>query len=93
MQIYGPNQIHGAQPINGPHARRAAQPNQTPAGHSVGGDQLDISEAGSLAARMSEIPDVRADLVARVRGEIANGTYETEERFNVAVERLLGEIG
>jgi hypothetical protein len=34
----------------------------------------------------------RADLVARVRREIAAGTYETPEKLDVALERLLERL-
>lgn len=35
-------------------------------------------------------PDgIRHDLVARVRAEIAAGTYDTDERWQLAEERLL----
>jgi hypothetical protein len=37
-------------------------------------------------------PDIRADLVRRVRREIANGTYETPEKWEKALDRLLKEI-
>lgn len=36
--------------------------------------------------------DVRHDLVARVRREIADGTYDTPEKMEKALERLLAEL-
>jgi hypothetical protein len=33
-------------------------------------------------------PDVRQDLVARVRQEIQAGTYDTPEKFEAALDRL-----
>ena len=36
---------------------------------------------------------IRADLVARIRSEIAAGTYETAGKTAVAIERLFDEIG
>jgi hypothetical protein len=36
--------------------------------------------------------EVRADLVARVRAEIAGGRYETEERWHLALGRLLDSL-
>ena len=46
----------------------------------------------SLAAKIGELPDVRADLVARVKAEIENGTYETPERVEITVNRLMEEL-
>jgi negative regulator of flagellin synthesis FlgM len=91
MQIYGPSQIHGAQPINAPHAARAAAPTSTPTA-PVTGDHLDISEAGRIAGQLAEIPEIRADRVAQLRAAIADGSYETNDKLSVALDRLLDEI-
>lgn len=93
MQIYGPSQLHGAQSIQGPHnASRAAQ---SAAGRTsaAAGDQLDISSAGLLAARLDEIPEIREDRVNALRAAIAAGTYETSDKLDAALSRLLDEIG
>ncbi len=37
-------------------------------------------------------PEIRADLVARVRGEIAGGTYDTPERWEAALDRLARKL-
>jgi negative regulator of flagellin synthesis FlgM len=54
---------------------------------------LDLSEASQLISQAHDVPEIREDLVARVRSQIASGTYETPERFDVAVDRLLDEVG
>jgi flagellar biosynthesis anti-sigma factor FlgM len=92
MQIYGPSHLHGAQSINGPHSARTPQP-ETASPTSAASDQLDLSQAGQIAARMSEIPDVRQDRVNAIRAAIQNGTYETADKLSGAVDRLLDEIG
>ena len=91
MQIHGPSQIHGAQSLSGPHTTRGVQSSNT-AGVSRIGDRLDISEAWQIAGRMAEIPDIRADRVSQLRAAIANGTYETGDKLNTALDRLLDEI-
>lgn len=91
MQIYGPSQIHGAQPLAGPHAARPAQSCSTsPAGQTS--DRLELSAAGQIAGRLAEIPDIRADRVAEIRAALADGTYETADKLDVALDRLLDEI-
>jgi hypothetical protein len=35
---------------------------------------------------------IRAELVQRVRREIAEGTYETPEKLTIALERLLNRL-
>jgi hypothetical protein len=36
--------------------------------------------------------EIRADLVARIRQEIAEGRYDTDEKWDAAVERLLARM-
>jgi negative regulator of flagellin synthesis FlgM len=91
MQIYGPSQIHGAQSINAPHAARPAREVSAPEPTMVS-DHLDISEAGQIASRLADVPDIRADRVQELRSAILNGTYETEDKLSTALDRLLDEI-
>ncbi len=35
---------------------------------------------------------IRADLVERIRREIADGTYETPEKWDIALSRLLNRL-
>jgi len=37
-------------------------------------------------------PEIRKELVERVRREIAEGTYETPEKWEAALDRLLERI-
>ena len=53
-------------------------------------DQLEIS---AEAQRISQTGDVRADRVADIRAQIANGQYESPEKINSAVDRMLDEFG
>jgi anti-sigma28 factor (negative regulator of flagellin synthesis) len=52
-----------------------------------------FSEAGQLAERMSEIPDIRWDKVNSIRAALAQGTYETDAKMSAALDNLLDEIG
>jgi anti-sigma28 factor (negative regulator of flagellin synthesis) len=56
------------------------------------GDVVEISSIAKLAAQVHNIPEVRADLVARVKAEIETGTYETQERIDLTVDRLVDEL-
>ncbi len=37
-------------------------------------------------------PEFRADLVARIRRQIADGTYGTDDQWDIAVDRLLRHL-
>jgi hypothetical protein len=42
--------------------------------------------------RDADTPAIRVELVQRVRREIAAGTYDTPEKWEIAVERLLARL-
>ena len=91
MQVHGPTHVHGPQSINAPHR---VQPRQatTPAGQVTGTDQLDISREADIVSRARELPEIRAERVQEIRAAIEAGTYETPEKLDIAVGRLLDEI-
>ncbi|MCO6456871.1 MAG: flagellar biosynthesis anti-sigma factor FlgM [Pirellulaceae bacterium] len=91
MQVNGPTHVHGAQPINAPH-RIHNTPAATTTGYVGGADQLDISHEADLISRIRDLPDIRTDRVAQLRAAIASGNYETADKLDLAVERLLEEI-
>ncbi len=93
MQIHGLSHVHGAHGLKGPHQNRGAAPSQAAEAQPASGDQLEISPAAEAAIHAADKGDLRADLVARVRNEIATGTYETPEKLDVALDRLIDEIG
>lgn len=91
MQIYGPSQLHGAQPINAPHIQRTAQTQSTSSAQPA--DSLDLSPAAQLAGKLGDVPPIRQDRVDAIRAQIANGTYETAGKLSSALDSLLNEIG
>jgi negative regulator of flagellin synthesis FlgM len=93
MQIYGPSAVHGPQGISSPHGVRGPA-NSAPARSTADvSDTLQISDSARIAGQMSEIPAIRQDRVDAIRTAIAQGTYETDTKLNVALDRLLDEIG
>ena len=92
MQIHGPSQVHGPHGINAPHfTQRTPASQATSAGGAV--DRVDISPAADAASRAAETGGVRQDLVNLIRSQIASGTYDTPEKMDIAMERLLDQIG
>ena len=55
-------------------------------------DVVEISTVAKLAAKIHELPEVRTELVERVRAEIQAGTFETPERLDITIERLMEEL-
>lgn len=103
MQVNGPSQTHGAQSLQGPHFRKAGGPQQGAA--SQPSDQVSFSAEASEASRLIEAADTRAaehvkdaegirtGLVSRLKSEIADGKYESGDKLDAALDRLLDEIG
>jgi len=92
MHIYGPAHLHGPQPIGPPHSSRASQPAGRPDAESIN-DEVEISETARLVEQVRQLPEIRQDRIEAIRASIAEGTYETQEKLDIAVERLLDEIG
>jgi negative regulator of flagellin synthesis FlgM len=92
MHIQGTTHIHGPQGINAPHAPfRGQGAGQSSAAR--GADRVDISPAAEAAIRAAEGGEVRHELVNQIRDQIAAGAYETTEKLDIALDRLLDEIG
>ena len=51
-----------------------------------------MSSQAQLLSKIADLPDVRQDLVDRVRASLEDGTYETETRTDVAIDGLLEDI-
>ena len=91
MEIYGPARVHGPQPIGPPHTSRVARPSAPSQPEQIQ-DELEISEVGRTVEQAQQLPEVRQDRIDEIRAQIAAGTYETEEKLQIALERLLDEI-
>ena len=99
MHVYGPSHVHGPQAIGAPHHGRELQESPS-AAHKPAADELSISDAGNqaaeaagLAGQVKHLPEVRQERVDQIRAQIASGTYETQQKLDLAVERLLDELG
>jgi anti-sigma28 factor (negative regulator of flagellin synthesis) len=55
-------------------------------------DSVEISELAGLLNRLADLPADRARRIGDIRQAIAAGTYDTPERFDVAVDRLLRDV-
>ena len=91
MQIYGPAQLHGPQAISSPHLRSAPVEQSGPANPAL--DEVQISDAGRLVDLAHQAPAIRQDRIDTIRAQIAAGTYETPAKLDIALSRLLDEVG
>ncbi|MDP1564438.1 MAG: flagellar biosynthesis anti-sigma factor FlgM [Pirellulaceae bacterium] len=97
MQVNGPspnNSYNQVQPLRGPvkpahfykmAATRVAETN----------DQLTLSpeSVAKLESSTTASTEARSSKIAEIRAQLAAGTYETSEKLEVAVDRMLQRIG
>ena len=57
------------------------------------GDRVELSRHARLLDRLRSLPEVRSDLVEQVKQAIENGTYDTTEKLDAAIERLVEDLG
>lgn len=55
-------------------------------------DRVDLSEHARHLERLRALPDVRAQKVDSIKASIERGTYDTPERMQAAMRRLLDEL-
>ncbi|MDR2117147.1 MAG: flagellar biosynthesis anti-sigma factor FlgM [Planctomycetaceae bacterium] len=97
MEIYN-TYIHGAHNIQGPHRTTSAQ-DSSAASTRYAALQDDI-QFSDEALRLSDLNSsnsssssgIRFDLVNRIKTEIAAGTYDTPDKMDIAVDRMIGRL-
>jgi negative regulator of flagellin synthesis FlgM len=98
MQIYGPYRVSTTQPTSQP---QSAQPQKSenaatkPPATQI--DQLDLSSQASTVNRVAATQiagggEIRIDRVADIRRQISDGNYETPEKLDAALDRLLDQL-
>lgn len=92
MHIYRAAHIHGPQSIGPPHTSRVSKP-ISPGQSAPIADEVQISDAARLVEQVNRVPDIRQGRVEAIRSQIAADTYETDEKLQGALSRLLDEIG
>ena len=65
----------------------ADAPRQLPAN-----DRVELSGMSHLLKTLKAGGDIRADKVAQLKAEIEAGTYETDEKLDIAADRLLDDL-
>lgn len=91
MDIRGPEGIGRTPGVN--KARKASQAYQAAdASASRAPDEVQLSEKAQLLSKLSAVPDVRWEKVLEVKNQIEKGAYETTEKLEQAVDKLLQEL-
>ena len=91
MEIYGAGGAQGPQPVYPRLAEFSVE-----SGRSVQAgaprDHVEISPLGRMLDGISQLPEIRHERVEEIRRQIASGVYETPEKLEVALDRLMDEL-
>ncbi len=80
-------------PINRAPGRTSAEaPAKSHERLETRGDRVELSPHARLLDQIRQLPEVRQDLIDRIKDEIDAGTYDTPEKVDAAVEGLVAEI-
>jgi negative regulator of flagellin synthesis FlgM len=72
-------------------AGRAAQNARAAKQAQEENDLFEISDAARFLAKLRAMPDVRQELVTRVRDEIAQGKTDTPEKLDAAMDEMIDD--
>ncbi len=85
-------------PIQRPHAPtldpavRPSRPQASADTTTRGEDQVELSNKAQYLSKIADLPDVRQDLIESVRAAIDDGTYESDEKIDTAINNLIEDI-
>ncbi len=92
MDVNGPGPVSNLFPVK--PAASVSNIEQPPATQPVAPlDDVEISAAGKMLDRLSQSPKVHAERLARIKAEIDAGRYETPEKLEAALMKLMDELG
>ena len=90
MDINAIGSVQRTAPVSHPQSQ-VSQPTQSTRVSSTQ-DELEISKAARMLGDMQSNSDLRAERLAQIKAAIDDGTYETREKLDVAVDKLLKDI-
>ncbi len=91
MEVNGPGSIHRANPASTfrPAVSKADSPSVKPIEIS---DKLDISSAAEMLDKLNQSGNLQSERLAQIKSAIEAGVYETPEKLEAALSKLLNEI-
>ena len=91
MDVNGIGSVSGSFPVR--PSQGAARPAPTPDAKPIStDDQVEISSVGRMFDAASRSSDVRSERLAQIKAAIDQGVYDTDDKLEAALERMLSEI-
>ena len=89
--IQGTTPGRAAESITNRRASVKPAATQTPPTVQREDDNVEVSEMAFFLSKLRDQPGIRADLVAKIRGEIARGDYDTQEKLSAAIDDMIDD--
>ena len=93
MDVSGIGSVSGATPARAVSPTTSVSQPSTASSVVAPRDQLEISSAGKMLDRLSETPEVRAERLAQIKEAIENGAYDTDEKLEAALSKMIDSLG
>lgn len=90
MDVRGLGSVGPAVPVNQPRPTAMPKQVETSAPQSPQ-DQVEISDVGKMLEEASRTPGVREQRLAQIRAAIDAGTYDTPEKLEIALSRMIDQ--
>lgn len=91
MEVNGPGPMNSPRPVNRPLVPQQTTQGPKPASVTPQ-DEVDISSVGRTMEDISKSPDIRQARLAQIKAAIDDGTYESQEKFDIAMSKLMERI-
>ena len=92
MDVNGPSAIQGSFPIR-PSQPPAEAPRASETKPIATNDEVEISPAGKMLEDLNNSSEVRSERLAQIKAAVDAGDYETPEKLQAAVSKMLQDIG
>ena len=91
MEVFGAGGMQGPQPIYPRLAAFSVEAGQTVQANTPR-DHVEISPLGQMLDGISRLPEIRQEKVDAIRHQLATDSYETPEKLELALDRMLDEL-
>ena len=92
MTIWGITSTHGSQSVNGVKGVEASKATDTVANQGISEAKDTVALSADAVQAAGATSDIRLDKINSIRSAIADGSYETPEKLDAALDRLLDRL-
>jgi negative regulator of flagellin synthesis FlgM len=93
MEVRGLNSAGASAPVTRISPVQATGPTAATGPVATPRDEVEISSVGRMLDDASRIPGVREQRLEQIKAAIDAGTYETPEKLQIALDRMLEQLG